>query len=160
MAIQLLSFQLVISSLHPLADYDQSASSSSFGEPVFRLEPPNVINFDNSKGATILCLASGSPKPSISWYTSGSDMSQPQSWLSGGDQTQLQTRQLVNNITNLRYIINNGAAIRLLPFKESDFRQDVHSTEYRCVASNQVATIHSRSVLVQAGKLFVTHQFN
>jgi len=141
--------ELAAQSSSRLTDYDDSISSSSFGEPVFRLEPPNVINFSNLKGTSILCLASGIPKPTISWYSSApaSDLGQQVS-LSG----HLALGHPVSNVSNLRLIIQDGAALRLLPFKESDYRQEIHSTEYRCVASNQLATIHSRSVLVQAGK--------
>lgn len=131
------------------SDYDKYISTSTHGEPVFRLQPNNVINFSPKRGAVLLCLASGSPRPSISWFVSpaGLDASQ---------QTSLHQEDLtssyVTNVTNLRVILNNGSAIRLLPFKLSDYRQDIHSAEYRCVASNQVATIHSRSALVQAGE--------
>lgn len=163
----LLALQLIKSascSEHHLAHFDPTISSSSFGEPVFRLEPPNVINLANSEGATIVCLVSGSPRPTVSWYSSslGIDLSQqqqqqeqPPSSLSSsfyGDLSLMQTNRPVGNVSNLRQILHNGAAIRLLPFKESEFRQDIHSTEYRCVASNQMATIHSRSVLVRPGK--------
>lgn len=157
-----------------LSHYDQDISSSSFGEPVFRLEPASVIQFANTRGVTIPCLASGSPRPTISWYSSSSagagaavedttggrqQRTSVASWfsqadlMSGADSESLeQQSRLVANVTNLRQIVNGGSAIRLLPFKAVDFRPDVHSTEYRCVASNQLATIHSRSVLVQAGK--------
>lgn len=138
-----------------LTNYDQFISSSMLGEPVFRLEPPNVINFANTRGATLLCLASGSPRPTISWYSSpaGYDISQ-QSSLSGpsGDLGALEESKLVENVTNLRVILQDGSAIRLLPFKSADFRPDIHAAEYRCVASNPIATIHSRSASVQAGK--------
>lgn len=140
-----------------LAHYNAAASSSSFGEPIFRLEPPSSLTFSSSQGATILCLASGSPQPIITWYSTWSAVDTNGGQTSGspgGELTSLQQSRPVGNITNLRQIVQNGAAIRLLPFKEADFRQEVHSTEYRCVASNYLATIHSRSVLVQAGELF------
>lgn len=139
-----------------LAHYNAAASSSSFGEPVFRLEPPSSITFSSSRGATILCLASGSPQPTISWYSSWSPMEANTGMntgsSSGADLTSLQQSRPVDNVANLRQIVQNGSAIRLLPFKYADFRQEIHSTEYKCVASNYLATIHSRSVLVQAGK--------
>lgn len=135
-------------------DYDKSIASSSFGEPVFRLQPPNVIHYLNTQGTTLVCLASASPKATITWYSSqiGLDVSQL-SALSGDNLLNDPNSRLVTNITNTRLILQDGAAIRLLPFKESQFRQDVHTAEYRCVASNRVATIHSKSVSVQAGKL-------
>lgn len=134
-----------------LVDYDKTTSSSTLGEPIFRLQPPSVINYSNTKGTTILCLASGSPRPTISWYTSSAGLDTTQQTILSDDLSSDQSR-LVTNVTNLRVILQNGSAIRLLPFKPSEFRQDIHTAEYRCVASNQVATIHSRSALVQAGK--------
>jgi hypothetical protein len=134
-------------------DYDKSIASSSFGEPVFRLQPPNVIHYLNTRGTTLVCLASGSPKATISWYysPSGLDVSHLSS-LSGDNLSNDLNSRPVTNITNTRLILQDGAAIRLLPFEEGQFRQDVHTAEYRCVASNRVATIHSKSVSVQAGK--------
>lgn len=156
--------------LQHLANYDFASSSSSFGEPFFRLEPPSVINFANTQGATIVCLASGSPRPTISWYSitsnagiassanlSPSSASSPTSEFynneAENDLSRYQHIRPVNNVTNLLQIVHNGAALRLLPFKESNFREEIHSTEYKCLASNQLATIQSKSVLVQAGKL-------
>lgn len=157
LTVGILAIQLLVnmSSSEPhLLHYDQAISSSAFGEPVFRLEPPNVVNFANTKGTIIPCLVSGSPRPKITWYTTNvGDMGQ-QSSLSGD--MSLQQSRLVNNVTNLRKITQNGAALILLPFKETDFRQEIHSTEYRCVASNYLATIHSRSALVQAGKFDIS----
>lgn len=149
------------SSTH-LSSYNQLASSSSFGEPIFRLEPPSVIKFANWQGAIIPCLASGSPRPTITWFssaaaTSGSYLDQarylqPGSGAVGGGGGDTTLTKLVANVTNLRHIINNGAALRLLPFEENDFQPELHHTEYRCVASNELTSIHSKSVLVQAGK--------
>lgn len=147
------------SSTH-LSQYNQVASSSSFGEPVFRLEPPSVIEFANWQGATLPCLASGSPRPTIAWFSSASSNvnsynldqgGQPSGYLQSSSAAEL-TRP-VGNVTNLRQILNGGATLRLLPFEEADYRPEVHSTEYTCVASNDLGSVHSRSVFVQAGEL-------
>lgn len=161
LTVQSLDAQEFSDSSSHLAHYNAAGSSSSFGEPIFRLEPPSSITFSSSRGATILCLASGSPQPTISWYSSWSaiDIGHTGSSRGGGESTSMQQSRPVNNVTNLRQIVQNGAAIRLLPFKEADFRQEIHSTEYKCVASNYLATIHSRSVLVQAGKCFSLFSF-
>lgn len=132
-----------------LTHYDPLISSSSFGEPIFRLEPPSVINFANTQGATIVCLASGSPKPTVSWFSSSSFNSDI---IGHSTSLRLDEFQSVSNVSGLRQILYNGNVLRLSPFAEADFRQDIHSTEYRCVAANQLTTIHSRSVLVQAGE--------
>lgn len=168
LSLSWLLFGESIESSH-LVGFDKSIASSLFGEPVFRLEPPNVIKFSSAQGATLLCLASGSPKPTISWFTSpiGSDLREQNS-LAGGDvpvdintnansnfnnnNEEYSYNKPVTNITNLRLILQDGAAIRLLPFDEGQFRRDIHLADYRCVASNSVASIHSKSVSVQAGK--------
>lgn len=163
LTIQLLKYSSGQPISSHLMHYDQVISSSAFGEPIFRLEPPHIVNFANTKGAIIPCLVSGSPRPRITWYTTSVGDIGQQSFLSNfGDtspsspasqqQQQQQQSRLVNNVTNLLQVTQNGAALILLPFKDSDFRQEIHSTEYRCVASNNLATIHSRSALVQAGK--------
>lgn len=139
------------SSIKHLANYDSEASSSSFGEPFFRLQPPKEVVFSNLKGTAIPCLASGSPRPTITWYTSSSSAT-PEFLPFSENIGELSQTRLVTNVTNLRQIVHNGAVLRLLPFKEGDFRQDIHSTEYKCVASNQLATIQSTNILVQAGE--------
>lgn len=161
LTIQLLSYSSGQPIGSHLMHYDQAISSSAFGEPIFRLEPPSTVNFANTKGAIIPCLVSGSPRPRITWYTTSvGDIGQQSFLRNFGDSSsssssaaqQQQQSRLVNNVTNLLQVTQNGAALILLPFKETDFRQEIHSTEYRCVASNNLATIHSRSALVQAGK--------
>lgn len=146
--------------------YDQAATSTAFGEPVFRLEPsPSLIHYDHSRGATIMCLASGNPLPRITWYTSAADVdighnvaltsNLDNSNNNNGILTLNNDDQIsrpVTNISGVRQIINGGTILRLLPFEKIDYRPDIHSAEYRCVATNSVATIHSRSVQVQAGE--------
>lgn len=138
-----------------LAQYNQLGSSSALGEPIFRLEPPNVIYFANNLGTTIPCLASGVPRVSISWFAiGGNSLASSNLSLASGQYGLSDELKLVGNVTNLRQLLQNNQALRLLPFKEADFRPEIHATEYRCVASNPLGTIHSRSVVVQAGELF------
>lgn len=56
-----------------------------------------------------------------------------------------------------RQSLGNGT-LYFPPFRAEDYRADVHSTIYRCRASNIAGTILSREVHVQAGKnyCFVT----
>lgn len=148
----LFGLQLVASKYQQLNYYDASASSSSFGEPVFRLEPaPNVIEFSNFKGLSIPCLASGWPRPQVIWFAGSNCLEQSNLGGDLGSQQQSQDApRPIGNLTGLRVILNGGQTLKLLPFAESDFRQEVHNTEYRCVAFNQLGAIHSRSVQVQA----------
>lgn len=50
-----------------------------------------------------------------------------------------------------RQSLGNGT-LYFPPFRAEDYREDVHSTIYRCRASNIAGTILSREVHVQAGK--------
>lgn len=160
-----------IGAQNQLSYYDQAATSTTFGEPVFRLEPtPSVIQMDPKRGVTLMCLASGNPLPKISWYSSalGVDIGQNGALSTTTTTTKSGSNNLINvqgvdgdqlsrpvtNISGLCEIVNGGTALRLLPFDDElgGYRPEIHSAEYRCVASNPIATIHSRSAQVQAGK--------
>lgn len=152
--------------------YAHDAHSSVFGEPVFRLEPPSVITFGSSRGATLLCIATGSPRPNITWRqvssttttttTTSSDASQASSDSAGfaylsttSSDFASSGKRAVQNISNLVSVSQNGQALTFAPFTSaSAYRADVHLAEYECVASNSLATIHSRVVQVQAGKYY------
>ena len=56
----------------------------------------------------------------------------------------------VLDVHGVRRVLLNGTLI-LLPFPPAAYRQDIHSTVYRCVASNAVGRIVSRDVQVRAG---------
>ncbi|RWS11984.1 hypothetical protein B4U79_01116, partial [Dinothrombium tinctorium] len=47
-----------------------SAGSERKG-PIFLREPPHRIDFSNSTGAIVPCIASGTPNPQVTWYTRG-----------------------------------------------------------------------------------------
>ncbi|XP_023703051.1 Down syndrome cell adhesion molecule-like protein Dscam2 isoform X3 [Cryptotermes secundus] len=55
----------------------------------------------------------------------------------------------VLDVHGVRRVLLNGTLI-LLPFPPAAYRQDIHSTVYRCVASNAVGRIVSRDVQVRA----------
>lgn len=108
------------------------SSSSDFTGPSFLLEPPGKFEFSNTTGAWIDCTAAGHPAPHIRWLTS--------------DGTP------VPDVPSLRQDMSNGT-LALLPFPPAMYRQDVHSSVYRCLATNDVGSIVSRDVHVRAGKL-------
>jgi len=108
------------------------SSSSDFTGPSFLLEPPGKFEFSNTTGAWIDCTAAGHPAPHIRWLTA--------------DGTP------VPDVPLLRQDMSNGT-LALLPFPPAMYRQDVHSSVYRCLATNDVGTIVSRDVHVRAGKL-------
>ncbi|XP_025829144.1 Down syndrome cell adhesion molecule-like protein Dscam2 isoform X2 [Agrilus planipennis] len=97
--------------------------------PSFIMEPPTRLEFSNSSGGWLDCSASGSPQPSIDWLSV--------------DGTS------VGDVSGIRRVLRNGTLV-LLPFAAAAYRQDIHSTVYRCVASNSVGRIISRDVQVRA----------
>ncbi|KAB0795834.1 hypothetical protein PPYR_09895, partial [Photinus pyralis] len=96
--------------------------------PTFVMEPPTRLEFSNSSGGWLDCSASGSPQPSIDWLSV--------------DGTS------VGDVSGIRRVLRNGTLV-LLPFAAAAYRQDIHSTVYRCVASNGVGRIISRDVQVR-----------
>ncbi|XP_054160537.1 cell adhesion molecule Dscam2-like [Oppia nitens] len=100
--------------------------------PLFTLEPPNRIHFSNTSGAVIACSANG-VNVRINWI------------LADGSPA--------IDINSLRYIRSNGELV-FPPFPSTQYRQDIHSTTYRCIASNSFGTIRSRDCQVRA----VVHQ--
>lgn len=103
--------------------------------PSFLLEPPPRLEFSNSSGGWLDCSASGSPPPTVDWLS-----------VDGSP---------VQDVHGVRRVLLNGTLI-LLPFSPAAYRQDIHSTVYRCVASNEVGRIVSRDVQVRAGNSSLT----
>lgn len=101
--------------------------------PIFIDEPPSKTHFSNTSGAVIGCSASGFPSVRISWV------------LADGSP--------VIDVNSLRYVRSNGELV-FPPFPSAQYRQDIHSTIYRCIASNAFGTIRSRDCQVRA----VVHQ--
>ncbi|KAJ8866138.1 hypothetical protein PR048_033662 [Dryococelus australis] len=107
-----------------------SSFDSQVRGPSFLLEPPARLEFSNSSGCWLDCSASGSPPPAIDWL--GVDGSP------------------VGDVHSVRRVLRNGT-LMLLPFSPAAYRQDIHSTVYRCAAANVVGRIVSRDVQVRAG---------
>ncbi|XP_057660096.1 cell adhesion molecule Dscam2 isoform X2 [Diorhabda carinulata] len=105
------------------------AFDSHFRGPSFVMEPPSRLEFSNSSGGWLDCSASGSPQPSIDWLSV--------------DGTS------VGDISGVRRVLRNGTLF-LQPFPAQSYRQDVHSTVYRCIASNTIGRVISRDVQVRA----------
>ncbi|KAI5693336.1 hypothetical protein M8J75_013991 [Diaphorina citri] len=96
--------------------------------PLFRIEPPYRFEFSNESGGRLDCAAQGSPTPKIEWLI---------------DNT------VIAYVKDLRIALSNGS-LMFPPFPETGFRPDVHSTVYRCRASNEAGVILSRFVHVKA----------
>nr|XP_029721991.1 Down syndrome cell adhesion molecule-like protein Dscam2 isoform X2 [Aedes albopictus] len=105
------------------------AFDSHLRGPSFVMEPPPRLEFSNSSGGWLDCSASGSPQPTIDWLSV--------------DGTS------VGDVGGVRRVLRNGTLV-LLPFPAAAFRQDIHNTIYRCVASNTVGRVISRDVQVRA----------
>ncbi|KAK6629272.1 Down syndrome cell adhesion molecule-like protein Dscam2 [Polyplax serrata] len=99
--------------------------------PSFHVEPPAKVEFSNTSGSWIDCTAFGNPPPAIDWIS-----------IDGS---------LVEDVLAVRRVLKNGTLV-LLPFGAAAYRQDIHNTVYRCVASNAVGKLISRDVQVRAGR--------
>ena len=109
--------------------------------PWFVSEPPALLEFTNQTGATVSCVASGHPPPSVVWLAASSELGPS----AGG----------LADIAGLRRIVttaSRNATLILTPFAATAYRPDVHSTAYRCRASSPAGTILSREMRVRAGK--------
>lgn len=114
------------------------AFESHLRGPSFVMEPPARLEFSNSSGGWLDCSASGSPQPTIDWLSS--------------DGTS------IGDVNSIRRVLRNGTLV-LLPFPAAAYRQDIHNTVYRCVASNTVGRVISRDVQVKAGKFKILTKF-
>ncbi|XP_046991954.1 Down syndrome cell adhesion molecule-like protein Dscam2 [Schistocerca americana] len=97
--------------------------------PVLVQEPPAQLRFSNSTGAQLSCAARGSPLPDVIWlHSDGSP---------------------VTAVHGLRQPLANGT-LHFPPFRAEDYREEVHSTTYRCRASNLAGAVRSRDVALRA----------
>uniref|UniRef100_A0A1B0DLE4 Uncharacterized protein n=1 Tax=Phlebotomus papatasi TaxID=29031 RepID=A0A1B0DLE4_PHLPP len=93
------------------------------------IEPTHRLEFMNRAGSRLDCTASGNPTPNVEWLD--------------------QDNNLVTTIPKVRHILANGS-LYFPPFEAEAFRQDVHWTNYKCIASNAVGSIVSADVNVKA----------
>lgn len=98
--------------------------------PKWDNEPPGLIEFINTRGAEIPCSAKGYPTPSVNWIS--------------------MDRTPVTNITGLRTVLFNGTLI-FSSFQPEQYRPDIQTATYRCLATNAVGTLASVDVQVRAG---------
>ncbi|CAN8026679.1 unnamed protein product, partial [Ixodes persulcatus] len=106
-----------------------SGASSEFRSPHFLHEPPQRVEFLNGTGAVVPCVTHGTPAPRVFWMT--------------------RAGHPVTEVPGLRHLRTDGSLV-LPPFQAEDFKEDVHSVVYRCVATNSVGTIGSHDVRVKA----------
>ncbi|XP_028966868.1 hemicentin-1 [Galendromus occidentalis] len=115
---------------YPDAGYGSSVELNQRA-PRFMAEPPSRVHFINNAGALIHCgSVAAIPSPTVQWVTSNDG-------------------QPVTTVHGLRTTFPNGT-LYLQPFAANRYRQDVHATTYRCIATNAVGTAGSRDVRVRA----------
>ncbi|GAB6030896.1 Down syndrome cell adhesion molecule-like protein 1 [Chamberlinius hualienensis] len=100
--------------------------------PNFVQEPPDSVEFTNETGIAIHCVVNGYPKPSVYWMRNG-----------------LRINSFADTFSHLYQNYDNGTLL-FYPFKAEEFTPDVLRAKYKCVASNSIGTIVSRSVHVTA----------
>ncbi|KAK8758346.1 hypothetical protein V5799_004022, partial [Amblyomma americanum] len=96
--------------------------------PRLVLEPPSVVRFSSESGTVLQCSAQGRPTPSITWV------------LADGSPA--------HAVPGLREFRADGSMV-LRPFQSSQFRSEVHSATYYCLAANELGRVKSRLVHVR-----------
>ena len=111
----------------------QRPSGSAFDSvgPQFVIEPPSNVHIPNTAGYTIQCEASGQPVARINWLKADNSELEP--------------------VGKLRKVSSDGSLI-FSKFTAAEFRPDVHNAAYKCIASNSVGRIASRTVRVKASE--------
>jgi len=142
-AILLLINGLLASSAHQRRQVNSNLVAS-VDYPRFSIEPPAGRHyFSNSTGLTLNCQATA---PSTVYWVLASDLTKT---ISDTVRNQDLKHFRLISITGLRHLLNNGS-IHFPPFGASSQNPAIHSTSYKCVATNSAGTIVSRTVHVAA----------
>lgn len=99
-------------------------------------ELPARLLFSNWTGATVRCLAEGEPRPDV-WWVSAAD---------GLNASALPVASRAQLLT-----VHDGT-LTFLPFREHQFREQLHRGSFRCRARNTRGTVLSTVVHVSAGE--------
>ena len=98
---------------------------------IFISEPPSQVTFTNVKGILVPCSAYGYPAPEMDWvHLDGSPL---------------------DPVRGLLEIFPNNS-LYLHPFQDAQFRPEVHSGKYRCLATNMAGVLASRVMSLNAGE--------
>ncbi|XP_070135044.1 cell adhesion molecule Dscam2-like [Drosophila bipectinata] len=122
----LLAILFKVAEPYPQNDFSNNVDAQG---PTFSVEPPGNIEFMNTQGVIVDCMARGNPQPNIQWLNV--------------------KKSPIFPISKIRHILSNGS-LYFPPFAAENFRQDVHWTTYKCSASNTIGTIVSRDTDVKA----------
>ncbi|CAM1309777.1 Uncharacterised protein at_DN0010 [Pycnogonum litorale] len=101
--------------------------------PIFILQPPSLVLFINSNSTHINCIVHGSPPPKVQWIHVSSNDNEAK----------------VTDIPGLLSVHANNS-ILFNSFQPEQYDQKIHSTGYRCKATNIHGTIISRVTTVKA----------
>lgn len=115
-------------------------SSSMEGPSLARISSASVMKFYNNSGLELSCSVRGRPIPSLHWMTMGTGASFNKDGLIP-----------VSEVRGLRHL-RRDSSLFLLPFPPENYSQEIHSTSYYCVASNDLGSIISHEIRVRAGK--------
>lgn len=127
--------------------------------PWFTSEPSSWLEFTNQTGGSVSCSAGGHPAPQVVWMTAGNDaaliatgpgLMTTTSEVSGLRRVVVSSR----NGESGDSLIYNNASLIFMPFSATAYRPDVHSTTYRCRATNSAGTILSREMKLKTGKQY------
>ncbi|KAH7969064.1 hypothetical protein HPB52_014181 [Rhipicephalus sanguineus] len=127
-----IEFQAAVCLLANLADVVKGSSG-----PRWLSEPPARLLFSNWTGATVRCSAEGDPRPDV-WWVSAVDGLNASALSAATSRPQLLS-------------VHEGT-LTFLPFREHQFRSELHRGSFRCRARNARGTVLSTAVHVNAGK--------
>ncbi|GAB6020358.1 Down syndrome cell adhesion molecule-like protein 1 [Chamberlinius hualienensis] len=133
-----------------LAQHLGSKAEVDLRGPSFQQLPPTKVEFSNNSFMWVSCSAEGVPKPVIRWTRVPT-----QTLPSNGDDerrtpgTRGRPAKQLTDIAGVREVLPNGTLV-FHPFSPETYKQDVHSSTYRCEASNYIGTIVSHDVWIRA----------
>lgn len=136
-----------------------AAGLSTEEGPWFTSEPSSWLEFTNQTGGSVSCSAGGHPAPQVVWMTAGNDaaliatgpgLMTTTSEVSGLRRVVVSSRSGESGDS----LIYNNASLIFMPFSATAYRPDVHSTTYRCRATNSAGTILSREMKLKTGKQY------
>lgn len=120
--------------------------------PSFQMNLPPKISFSNNTGLVLNCAVNGYPTPVVSWQTeSGISVLVPTQ--TGSFNNNENSKYLQSNLPLVHHHPTTNALV-FRPFTSNEFSPEVHSTKYRCLASNSHGTITSPFVQIRAGNNF------
>ncbi|XP_042226887.1 Down syndrome cell adhesion molecule-like protein Dscam2, partial [Homarus americanus] len=118
---------VLIVTLHVKAGAEGAGRSTQ--GPTFSQEPPHHLDFTNTSGASVNCVAEGVPEPTVSWtYQDGRPLDQ---------------------MEGVRQVLENGTLV-FPPFPAHHYHSHVHAATYTCTASSPGGVLLATPMIVRA----------